>query len=177
LQALRQKLELADRSGQPPDQKDVQDFTNLRNQQLSTVANDLREVQTKKFDVLERLNAAKDVMSRLAMVAPVSGKVVNLAIHTKGAVLKPGDTVMEIVPAEDELEIEAHVRPDDADTIQRGMEAHVSFNAYKQRRLPQLTGKVSNVSPTVWSISAPVSLISMSVTVERNVLRITRMFV
>ena len=121
-------------------------MTSLRNQQLSTVANDLREVQTKKFDALNRLNSAKDVMSRLALLSPVAGKIVNLAIHTKGAVIKPGDTVMEIVPANDELEIEAHVRPEDADSIQPGMEAHVSFNAYKQRRLPQLTGKVNVVS-------------------------------
>jgi len=121
-------------------------MTNLRNQQLASVANDLRDVETKKYDVLARLNAAKDVMTRLDLVAPVSGKIVSLAVHTKGAVIKPGDTVMEIVPAEDALEIEAHMRPDDADTIVSGMTAHVSFNSYKQRRLPQLTGKVDTVS-------------------------------
>lgn len=121
-------------------------MTSLRNQQFASVANDLREVQTKKYDVLSRLNAATDVVTRLDLVAPVSGKVVNLAIHTKGAVIKPGDTVMEIVPAEDALEIEARLRPDNADTIVPGMTAHVSFNSYKQRRLPQLTGKVDTVS-------------------------------
>jgi len=121
-------------------------MTSLRNQQLTTVANDLKDVQTKKFDVLARLNSAKDVMTRLALIAPVAGKVVNLAIHTKGAVIRPGDTVMELVPEEDQLDIEAHVRPDDADTIVPGMEAHVSFNAYKQRRLPQITGMVETVS-------------------------------
>ena len=121
-------------------------MTSLRNQQLTTVANDLKDVQTKKFDVLARLNSAKDVMTRLALVAPVAGKVVNLAIHTKGAVIRPGDTVMELVPEADQLDIEAHVRPDDADTIVPGMQAHVSFNAYKQRRLPQLLGSVQTVS-------------------------------
>jgi len=121
-------------------------MTNLRNQMLTEVANDLRDVQTKKFDVLARLNAAKDVLNRLDLVAPVAGKVVNLAIHTQGAVIRPGDTVMEIVPAEDLLDVEAHVRPDQADTIQPGMSAHVSFNAYKQRRLPQITGTVQTVS-------------------------------
>jgi len=121
-------------------------MTNLRNQQLSEVANDLRDVQTKKFDVLSRLNAAKDVVNRLDLVAPVAGKVVNLAIHTQGAVLRPGDTVMEIVPAEDLLDVEARVRPDQADSIQPGMGAHVSFNAYKQRRLPQILGTVQTVS-------------------------------
>ena len=147
-------------------------MTSIRNQQLSTVANDLREAQTKKFDVLSRLNSAKDVMSRLALLSPVAGKVVSLAIHTKGAVLKPGDTVMEIVPAEDELEIEAHVRPDDADTIVPGMEAHVSFNAYKQRRLPQLTGTVSNVSADrLVDQRTGQPYFNVVVTVERNVLK------
>jgi HlyD family type I secretion membrane fusion protein len=121
-------------------------MNNLRNQMLSEVANDLRDVETKKFDVLARLNAAKDVVNRLDLVAPVAGKVVNLAIHTQGAVIRPGDTVMELVPAEDLLDVEAHVRPDQADTVQPGMSAHVSFNAYKQRRLPQITGAVQTVS-------------------------------
>jgi HlyD family type I secretion membrane fusion protein len=121
-------------------------MNNLRNQQLSEVANDLRDVENKKFDVLARLSAAKDVMTRLDLVAPVAGKIVNLSIHTQGAVIKPGDTVMEIVPAEDLLDVEAHVRPDQADTIQPGMNAHISFNAYKQRRLPQITGNVQTVS-------------------------------
>jgi HlyD family type I secretion membrane fusion protein len=121
-------------------------MTNLRNQALTTVANDLRDVETKKFDVLARLNAAKDVMKRLDLIAPVGGKVVNLAIHTQGAVIKPGDTVMEIVPQDDALELEAHVRPDDADTIQPGMTAHISFSSYKQRRMPQITGKVDVIS-------------------------------
>jgi len=121
-------------------------MTNLRNQLLTQVNDDLREVQSKKFDVLARLNAAKDVVNRLDLVAPVAGKIVNLAIHTQGAVIRPGDTVMEIVPAEDLLDVEAHVRPDQADTVQPGMSAHVSFNAYKQRRLPQITGTVQTVS-------------------------------
>ena len=121
-------------------------MTNLRNQLLTQVNDDLREVQSKKFDVLARLNAAKDVVSRLDLTAPVAGKIVNLAIHTQGAVIRPGDTVMEIVPAEDLLDVEAHVRPDQADTVQPGMSAHVSFNAYKQRRLPQITGTVQTVS-------------------------------
>jgi HlyD family type I secretion membrane fusion protein len=121
-------------------------IANLRNQLLSDVAKDLREVQTKKLDVLERINGAKDVFTRLALVAPVDGKVVSLAVHTKGAVIHPGDTVLEIVPAEDALEVEAHVRPDDADSVQTGMMAHVSFSAYKQRRLPQLVGTVNVVS-------------------------------
>src|SRR5262249_50113638 len=127
------------------EENDLQ-IANIRNQRLSDIASDLRDAQTKKADVLERINGAKDIYTRLSLLAPVDGKVVNLAVHTKGAVIHPGDTVLEIVPMEDALEVEAHVRPDDADSIQRGMLAHVSFSAYKQRRLPQLTGTVNVVS-------------------------------
>jgi HlyD family type I secretion membrane fusion protein len=151
----RQAADLAGQSGQiaqhmaqiklSSEENNLQ-ATSLRNQQLTQVATDLREARAKKNDALSRLGAAKDVVSRLDLVAPVSGRVVNLAIHTRGAVIKPGDTVMEIVPANDELEIEAHLAPNDADVIVPGMTAHASFNSYKQRRLPQLIGKVDKVS-------------------------------
>ena len=147
-------------------------MTSLRNQQLTSVASDLREAQTKKYDVLARLNAAKDVMTRLDLVAPVSGKVVNLVIHTTGAVIKPGDTVMEIVPADDALEIEAHVRPDNADTIVPGMTAHVSFSSYKQRRLPQIMGTVDTVSADrLVDQHTGQPYFNVTITVDRNAIK------
>ncbi len=80
------------------------------------------------------------------MSAPVAGKVVGLAVHSKGAVLRPGDTVMEIVPVEDQLDVEARVRPEDADDVHIGMSAKVNLGAYKQRRLPMITGTVTTIS-------------------------------
>ena len=62
---------------------------NLKNQQLSDVTKDLRDMQTKRFDLLDRLKGARDVMSRLTISAPVSGRIVELSVHTKGAVIKP----------------------------------------------------------------------------------------
>lgn len=121
-------------------------IVNLRNQQLDDVLKDLRDVQSKRFDLLDRIQAARDVLDRTTLVAPVTGKVVNLALHTKGAVVRPGDTVMEIVPVHDQLEVEAHLRPEDADDVYVGMGAKVNLSAYKQRRLPMITGAVTNVS-------------------------------
>jgi HlyD family type I secretion membrane fusion protein len=119
---------------------------NLKNQQLSDVVKDLRDVQTKRFDLLDRIHAARDVLARLTIRAPVSGKVVSLAVHTNGAVVKPGDTIMEIVPQKDALDVEAHVRPEDADNVHVGMRARVNFSAYQQRRLPIIDGVVNTVS-------------------------------
>lgn len=118
----------------------------VRNQYMSSIVKELRDAQTRRFDLLDRLNASRDVLTRLSIHAPVSGKVVELSVYTNGAVVKAGDTLMEIVPSKDALEVEAHVRPEDADSIENGMPAHVSFSAYQRRRLPTLQGTVTNVS-------------------------------
>jgi HlyD family type I secretion membrane fusion protein len=93
------------------------------------------------------MQAARDVLNRTIITAPASGEVVNLVVHTKGAVLRPGDTVMEIVPENDKLEVEAHVRPEDADQVYLGMEAKVNLSGYEQRRLPMITGTVTYIAP------------------------------
>jgi HlyD family type I secretion membrane fusion protein len=95
---------------------------------------------------MDRLHAAKDVVARLRMTAPVAGKVVSLAVHSRGAVIRPGDVVMEIVPVDDQLDVEAHVRPEDADDVHPGMTAKVNLGAYKQRRLPMIMGVVKTIS-------------------------------
>jgi len=155
LQLKRQAADLAGQHGQTIEKiaqvgldsgEDELQIINLRNQFMSEVVKDLRDVQTKRFEALDRLHAAKDVVARLRMISPVAGKVVSLAVHTKGAVVRPGDTVMEIVPIADQLVVEAHVRPEDADNVHIGMTAKVSLGAYKQRRLPMITGSVTAVS-------------------------------
>jgi HlyD family type I secretion membrane fusion protein len=121
-------------------------IVNQRNQFQSDVLKDLRDVQTKRFDFLDRIHGAQDVMNRMVMTAPVGGRVVGLAAHTRGAVIRAGDTVLEIVPDQDELQVEAHVRPEDINEVQVGLSAKVDLTAYKQRRLPLITGAVTAVS-------------------------------
>ena len=126
--------------------EDELQIVNLRNQFMNDVVKDLRDVQTRRFEAMDRLHAAKDIYSRLSLTTPVDGKVVGLAVHSRGAVVRPGDTLMEIVPIEDQLDIEARVRPEDADDVHIGMTAKVNLGAYKQRRLPMITGTVTTVS-------------------------------
>lgn len=119
---------------------------NLRNQRLNTVVGQLRDVQTRHFDLVNRLQAASDIYNRVVVRAPASGRVVGLAVHSRGAVIRPGDTLMEIVPEDDRLEVEAHLRPEDADDAYVGMAASVRLTGYKQRTLPVITGRVTEVS-------------------------------
>lgn len=155
LQLKRQAADLTGQHGQVSEKiaqvnldsgEDELQIVNLRNQFMNDVVKDLRDVQTKRFQAMDRLHAAKDIVARLRITTPVAGKVVSLSVHSRGAVLRPGDTVMEIVPAEDQLDVEAHVRPEDADNVHIGMAAKVNLGAYNQRRLPMITGTVKNVS-------------------------------
>ena len=126
--------------------EDQLQILNLRNQYMAEVVKDLREVQTKRFEAMDRLHASKDIYSRLRVTTPVAGKVVGLTVHSKGAVIRPGETIMEIVPDADQLVVEAHVKPEDADAVHIGMTAKVGLGANKQRRLPMITGTVTAMS-------------------------------
>jgi HlyD family secretion protein len=124
---------------------DIQ-IVNLKSQALDDALKDLRDVQSKRYDLSDRIQAARDILNRITMTAPVAGKVVDLTVHTKGAVIKPGDTVMEIVPEKDQLDVEAHVRPEDAEYVYVGQSAKVNMSAYMQRRLPMISGTVTGIS-------------------------------
>jgi HlyD family type I secretion membrane fusion protein len=119
---------------------------NQKNQYLNDVLKDTTDVRDKRYDLLDRIQAARDILNRTSLIAPVGGTVVSLSVHTNSAVIHPGETVMEIVPKNDKLEVEARVRPQDADDVYVGQTAKVSLGAYKQRRLPMITGVVTNVS-------------------------------
>lgn len=107
----------------------------------------LSEVQREAATLGERLAGQSDTQDRLTVRAPVAGTVVDLAFHTLGGVVKPGDRLMDIVPAEDELIVEARVSPQYIDRLRAGLAADVHFDAYASRtQLPVITGNVAVVS-------------------------------
>jgi HlyD family secretion protein len=124
---------------------DIQ-IVNLKSQALDDALKELRDDQSKRYDLSDRIQAARDVLNRTNLVAPVGGKVVELQMHTRGAVIKPGETVMEIVPQRDQLDVEAHIRPEDAEFVYIGQAAKVSMSSYMQRRLPMISGTVTGFS-------------------------------
>jgi HlyD family type I secretion membrane fusion protein len=121
-------------------------ISRVRQEQLSQIVQDLREVQTKRYQALDRLHAAEDMLKHTKMTSPVTGTVVSLSVHTVGAVIKPGETVMEVVPRNDSMEIEAQIRPEDVDDLYVGIPARINFSAYKQRSLPLIMGKLETLS-------------------------------
>jgi HlyD family type I secretion membrane fusion protein len=111
------------------------------------VETQLTEVQREASALAERLVALRDTNQRLAVQAPVDGVVVDLAFHTIGGIIKPGDRILDIVPEGDELVIEAQIAPQYIDRIKVGLPANVHFDAYMARaERPVITGSVKMVS-------------------------------
>ncbi len=123
---------------------------NIRQSFRETAANELAEVQLKIKDISKRIRSAENVLGRVDIRAPVSGRVVGLSIYTIGAVIKPGETIMEIVPEKDELVIGAKIRPLDIDKVLVNMPARIRIASYKQHEFPEFDGQVESVSADVF---------------------------
>ena len=110
------------------------------------VITDLRSIDGEIADLEERIGAARHTLQNIDIRAPVAGVVVGMEVHTVGGVIGAGETVLEIVPADDRLVIEARVQPQHVDNIAVGQQADVQFTAFKRRTTPLLHGEVRYVS-------------------------------
>ncbi|TPL05667.1 MULTISPECIES: HlyD family type I secretion periplasmic adaptor subunit [unclassified Mesorhizobium] len=119
---------------------------NLSTVRLNEAVDELSKVEAELFDLGQEARSAKDVLARTDIVAPVDGIVMDLKVHTAGGVVKPGETLMTVVPLGQQLVIEALVKPEDVETIAPGQPARVSFPAFARYNLPPLEGVVGVVS-------------------------------
>lgn len=118
-------------------------------QLASEGAQELRDVEAKISELTERRIAAQDQLNRIDIVAPAKGMVHQLAVHTVGGVIAPGETLMNIVPTNDELEINAAVQPADIDQLHLAAPARIRFSAFNQRTTPELEAHLTWISPDV----------------------------
>lgn len=81
------------------------------------------ELEGERVERLAQLKAARDVVERSKIRAPIAGTVVNLKVHTTGGVVRPGDPLLSIVPKDEPLVIEAQVDPNDIDVIHKDLSA------------------------------------------------------
>ncbi|ESZ11410.1 hemolysin secretion protein D [Mesorhizobium sp. L2C085B000] len=112
----------------------------------SEVATDLRDTQGKISEFVERKVAAEDQLKRIDLRSPQDGVVLQLAVHTIGGVITPGEQVMQIVPVTDDLTVEAHIAPQDIDQVTMGQNAILRLSAFNRQTTPELTGTLSRIS-------------------------------
>ncbi|CAH1660753.1 Membrane fusion protein (MFP) family protein [Hyphomicrobiales bacterium] len=122
--------------------------TQTRQKFIEEVGAQLLDVRQKLGDMREKLNVTEDVLRRTEIRAPRGGEAqnINQRIFTVGAVARPGDTLVEIVPQDDELVIEARVQVTDIDNLRTETSTEVRFPAFHSRTTPLILGTLRNVS-------------------------------
>lgn len=117
-----------------------------RNAYQQQAADELKETTLRLREVDEQLRPSADVAERQQVRAPVAGTVMGLRMRAIGAAVAPRETLMELIPAEERLLIEASIRPQDIDHVQVGGAAEVRPGVSQARNLPPLAARVEFVS-------------------------------
>jgi HlyD family type I secretion membrane fusion protein len=117
-----------------------------RNSYVQSATDELKEASTRLFDLEERLRPSKDASDRQRIASPITGEVVGLRVFNAGAVVAPREVLMEIVPEDKTLIVEARIRPEDINHVRAGSAAEVRLTAYQTRTTPLVAGNVNYVS-------------------------------
>src|SRR6266403_602550 len=123
-----------------------QQIAQLDNDRMADITKDLRDTQAKMLEVLPKAMNAKAVLGRMEIRAPYAGRVVALTVFSVGGVIQRGEKILDIVPDQDSLTIEAQIAVEDISDIHPNMRAEVHLTAYKQRIVPIIHGDVIQVS-------------------------------
>ncbi len=124
-------------------------ITNYKNEDLSEALKEMKETDMEIIGLFNQLSASRDILKRSSVITPVAGKVMNIKYHTIGAVIPAGGEMMNIVPQNEELIVEAKIKPTDIDNIAVGMKTKVLLTAYKGKKVPKLNGEIINVAADV----------------------------
>jgi HlyD family type I secretion membrane fusion protein len=110
------------------------------------VVEELRTIETEISSLTEELSRAQAVLDRTIVRAPDSGSVVSMVVNTVGGVIQPGATLMEVVPTDDLLIVEAQISPLDVDVVTVGMPAKIRLGSFTMDQVPELDAVVSVLS-------------------------------
>ena len=120
----------------------VQEYRQRANTELEQIRAEIAEFEQRK-------KVALDVLNRIEIRAPGFGTIQNLKVHTVGSVIRAGDVLMELVPEDENLIVNARVSPRDIDNVSPGLTTEVRFTAFKTKLTPIMLGHVRSVSNDV----------------------------
>ncbi|OEF06287.1 HlyD family type I secretion periplasmic adaptor subunit [Vibrio genomosp. F10] len=123
-----------------------QSIANLRLEFIKDASEELELAERDIIELKEHLSQAEEELGRSTIASPINGKIVELNIHTLGGIVTSGEVLMEVIPVDSNLIVEANVTPQDIDALQLGQMAEVRLTSYNYRRLLPITGKVIYIS-------------------------------
>nr|AAO73509.1 RsaE [Caulobacter vibrioides] len=118
----------------------------IKQQFFEEVSQSISETRVKLAEVTEREVVASDAQRRINVVSPVNGTAQNLRFFTEGAVVRPGEPLVDIAPDDEAFVIQAHFAPTDVDNVHAGMVTEVRLPAFHSRKIPILNGKIESIS-------------------------------
>ncbi len=109
-------------------------------------ASGIVDIRQKIAELREKVAVATDILKRIDIRSPVSGEVQALKVFSVGQVIRAGDPLMEVVPDDEPLIVEAHFAPVDIDRVHRASQVQVRFPSFHARTTPVILGTLSSVS-------------------------------
>lgn len=138
VELLRMKRQSADLS---------QQISERRNRYITEASNELVQIESELAQARENMAMRADPVDHSQIRAPLRGVVKNIRINTVGGVVQAGQDILEIVPLDDKLLVQAYIRPKDVAFIRPGQEAVVKISAYDYAIYGGIEGKVTLISP------------------------------
>lgn len=119
----------------------------LKDERREDAITQLRDIQSREYELREKVHALRQKLARLDITAPVSGIVYDRKVFARRAVIRPAEPVLYIVPQDRPLIIATHIEPIHIDEVFPGQAVHLRFPALSSRTTPDLNGTVVQVSP------------------------------
>jgi multidrug efflux pump subunit AcrA (membrane-fusion protein) len=117
-----------------------------RNQYRQQAADELKQSTAKLRELEERLQPSIDQVERQIVRSPVDGEVMEMRVSGVGEVIAPREPLLDVVPAQARLVVEARIRPEDINHVQKNASAQVRLTSFDARTMPLLSGNVTFVS-------------------------------
>lgn len=118
------------------------EILSLSNTRRSDAAREMQDAVNQIADAVERIRSAEELMARSIVVAPEAGAVTDLRFFTPGSSIVAGQPVLDIVPRDAPLVVEAALRPADIEHVAVGQRANIRITSFSHRRVPPLPGKL-----------------------------------
>ncbi|MEM9330163.1 MAG: HlyD family type I secretion periplasmic adaptor subunit [Pseudomonadota bacterium] len=112
----------------------------------ATASTQINETRPQLADLKEQLTSRADVLERMIIRAPVDGVIVNISKNTIGSVVRPGESLLEVLPTSSDLVISARITPQDVDVVEVGQQANIRFVALNARTTPEVPAIVQYIS-------------------------------
>lgn len=125
-------------------------------------------VEAELEEVTKSLAKVEAAAVRTVAFAPVRGVVKGLSVHTLGAVIEPGKVLMEIVPLDEEMEVEAVISPMDIFHLKEGQPVNIKVSTFDFSRYGSITGRLKTISATTFQTEKNESFYKVKVKLDRN---------